>query len=243
MPRFFTSPENIRDEKITLFPDDIRHIIHVLRMKAGEHLTVCDTKGFDYSCEIAGISDKDIALKIISKNKTTSEPEVNVILYQGLPKQEKMEFIIQKSVELGISKIVPVETERAIVKLRDKEDKKVARWQKISEAAAKQSCRGIIPFIENPISFKDAVLSSLATDLSLIPYELEEKKGIKPYMEGFKGKSISIFIGPEGGFTEAEIKFASVNKIMPVTLGKRILRTETAGLVALSLIMYELGEL
>ncbi|MBE6013707.1 16S rRNA (uracil(1498)-N(3))-methyltransferase [Anaeropeptidivorans aminofermentans] len=243
MPRFFISSESVEDGSFTPFPDDIKHIVNVLRMKEGELLTLCDSKGFDYKCRIKDISKNSISLELISKNKSVSEPEVKITLYQGIPKQDKMELIIQKAVELGIYRIVPVDTERAIVSLKGKEDKKISRWQKIAESASKQSGRGIVPEIAQVMTFKEAVSEASKERLSFIPYELEEEKLLSNIIRGFSGESMSYFIGPEGGFSEKEVELAREHEIIPVSLGKRILRTETAGLAVLSAIMYELGEL
>lgn len=243
MPRFFISSESVADGSFTLYPDDIKHIINVLRMKEGEVLTLCDSKGFDYKCKIKDISKNSISLELISKDKSVSEPDVKITLYQGIPKQDKMELIIQKAVELGIYRIVPVDTERAIVSLKGKEDKKISRWQKIAESASKQSGRGIIPEIAPVMTFTEAVTEASREGLAFIPYELEEEKMLSTIIKGFSEETMSYFIGPEGGFSEKEIALAKDHKIIPVSLGKRILRTETAGLAVLSAIMYELGEL
>ncbi len=235
MPRFFTEPENIKDNIITLSGDDAGHISRVLRSKIGETLTVCDGTGNDYEAEIVEISEKSVRLEIKKTTFTDSEPSLKITLYQGLPKGDKMELIIQKCVELGVTRIVPVNTERCIVKLdKNKEKKKTDRWQKISESAAKQSGRGIIPEIGSVMSFAEAVKEASEMDRVMIPYELEENRGLKEFLKDFDGRSLGIFIGPEGGFAAEEIERALNSGIMPVTLGKRILRTETAGMTAIS---------
>ncbi|MCD8036139.1 MAG: 16S rRNA (uracil(1498)-N(3))-methyltransferase [Clostridiales bacterium] len=239
MPRFFTEPENIKDNIITLSGDDAGHISRVLRSKIGEILTVCDGTGNDYEAEITEITEKEVRLNIIKTTFTASEPSVKITLYQGLPKGDKMETIIQKCVELGVTKIVPVNTERCIAKLdKNKEKKKTERWQKISESAAKQSGRGIIPEIGGVMSFSEAVKQASETDGAMIPYELEEDRGLKEFLDGFKGQTLAIFIGPEGGFSADEIDRALKAGILPVTLGKRILRTETAGMAAIANILF-----
>lgn len=235
MPRFFVEPENIKNNIITLYGDDAGHISRVLRSKAGEMLTVCDGTGNDYEAEIIDINEKEVRLEIKEKYFTHSEPSVKITLYQGLPKGDKMELIIQKCVELGVCRIVPVNTERCIVKIdKNKENKKIDRWQKISESAAKQSGRGIVPEISNVMNFKEAVNDALKLDGAIIPYELEQDKGLKKFLDGYKGTTMGIFIGPEGGFAAEEIEKALSNGIMPITLGKRILRTETAGMTAVA---------
>ncbi len=235
MPRFFTEPENIRDGIITLFGDDAGHISRVLRSRTGETLTVCDGTGNDYDAEIIEISEKSVRLEIKKTTFTDSEPRLKITLYQGLPKGDKMELIIQKCVELGVTRIVPVNTERCIVKLdKNKEKKKTDRWQKISESAAKQSGRGIVPEISGVMSFSEAIKEAAGMDRAMIPYELEENRGLKEFLNGFEGESLGIFIGPEGGFAAEEIEKAISAGILPVTLGKRILRTETAGMTAIA---------
>lgn len=235
MPRFFAQSENIKDNKITITGEDAGHISRVLRSKTGERLTVCDGGGFDYEAEITDISDKTVVLEIKDKKPTESEPRVRITLYQGLPKGDKMELIIQKCVELGIWKIVPVNTERCIVKLdKIKEKKKIERWQKISESAAKQSGRGIIPEIGCTESFTEALKEVVRDGMAVIPYEMERERGLKQFLDGFEGERLGIFIGPEGGFSTEEIEKAKECGVIPVTLGKRILRTETAGMTAVA---------
>lgn len=243
MPRFFVSPQNIKNENIIVSGEDAKHIKTVLRMREGESLTVCDGCGMDYECSINSFVDKEILLDIVSKSNSVSEPETKITLFQGLPKADKMELIIQKCVELGIDEIVPVYTERCIVKLdkKDKEAKKIERWQKISESAAKQSGRGKIPTIKPVINFKEAVEISKNFDGAIIPYENEKDRGIREFVKDFHGKTVAMFIGPEGGFSTDEINLSVEKDVLPVTLGKRILRTETAGLSALSILLYELG--
>lgn len=239
MPRFFVENDNIKDNIITLYGDDARHISRVLRSKPGDMLTVCDGTGNDYEAEITEISEDNIKLEIKKTTFTESEPMVKITLFQGLPKGEKMELIIQKCVELGVFSIIPVNTERCIVKLdAKKEKKKIERWQKISESAAKQSGRGIIPEIGNVITFSEALKKAADMDMAMIPYELEQDRGIKAFLDEYKKfenkKTLGIFIGPEGGFSAEEIEKAVSSGVVPVTLGKRILRTETAGLTAVA---------
>jgi 16S rRNA (uracil1498-N3)-methyltransferase len=172
-----------------------------------------------------------------------SEPNIYVTLFQGIPKSDKMDLIVQKCVELGVSKIVPVITERTVVKIDNQKDaiKKTDRWQKIILEAAKQCNRGIVPKIELPVSFEVALKTAAEAELALIPYEKEADNGLRRYLKQGT-KRISVIIGPEGGFTENEIKKAEGLGIMPITLGPRILRTETAGITMLSILMYELGD-
>lgn len=242
MPKFFFCKNDISNEQVQLCGEDEKHIKTVLRAKEGEEMTLCDGEGMDYHCRIASL-EKGVLLDILSQEVCETEPKVKITLYQGLPKADKMELIIQKCVELGVDSIVAVSTERAIVKLDKKESKKLERWQKIAEAAAKQSGRGKIPKIGRQVlKFKEAVAEAKKLDGSIIPYEKEQRTGIRQFVQGFKGESIGIFIGPEGGFTEEEISLAEGNGILPITLGKRILRTETAGMITAAILLYELEE-
>lgn len=245
MHHFFVEPENIHDEYIKVTGEDINHIKNVLRMKIKEQLLIGDGTGKEYTCSILNISEEEILLKIEDFNNEGRELPVDIYLFQGLPKSDKMELIIQKAVELGAKAVVPVATKRAIVKLdRKKEESKIKRWQAISESAAKQSKRGIIPEIFNVMSFKEAIDYVKDFETRLIPYENCEDMTItkKSVSEIEKGHRIAVFIGPEGGFCESEIEYAIENGVTPVSLGKRILRTETAGLMILSVIMYEIED-
>ena len=240
MPKFFINKNDISRGQIQLFGEDEKHIRTVLRAREGEELTLCDGEGMDYQCRIASL-ERGVLLDILSQEVCETEPKVKITLYQGLPKADKMELIIQKCVELGVDRIVAVSTERAIVKLDKKEAKKLERWQKIAEAAAKQSGRGKIPEIgQQVLKFKDAVAEAKALDGAIIPYEKEQERGIRQFVQGFKGESIGVFIGPEGGFAEEEIALAQENGVTPITLGKRILRTETAGMTTTAILLYEL---
>lgn len=238
MPKFFVEEENIKDNIITLYGDDAGHISRVLRSKIGDRLIVCDGTGNDYESEIIEISDNNVRLEIKNTTFSDSEPSVKIILFQGLPKGDKMELIIQKCVELGVYCIIPINTERCIVKIdKNKEKKKIERWQKISESAAKQSGRGIVPKIGEVLNYSEAIKKALDFDMSMIPYELEQNRGLKEFLDDYKtkdGKTLGIFIGPEGGFALEEIEKALNSGVLPVTLGKRILRTETAGMTAVA---------
>ena len=240
MPKFFFHKNDISRGQVQLFGEDEKHIKTVLRAREGEELTLCDGEGMDYQCRIASL-ERGVLLDILSKEVCETEPRTKITLYQGLPKADKMELIIQKCVELGVDRIVAVSTERAIVKLDKKESKKLERWQKIAEAAAKQSGRGKIPEIcQQVLKFKEAVAEAKELDGAIIPYEKEQETGIRQFVQGFRGESIGVFIGPEGGFAEEEIALAQENGITPITLGKRILRTETAGMTTAAILLYEL---
>ena len=243
MHRFFL--ENIDTKNIVLSAEDFNHIVNVLRLKLYDNIIVCDGQGNDYNCQIVELSKKSIKLNRISHLINFNDPTVHVTLYQGLPKSDKMELIIQKCVELGIYSIIPVETTRSIAKVKDGGQKKQERWQNISLAAAKQAQRGIIPKIGPVISFKEAVTQADAFDIAFIPYEGEYRKTFKQVLSNpnrLKVFEVAMFIGPEGGFEESEITLAKEAGIIPITLGGRILRTETAGFAALTMLLYERGE-
>lgn len=243
MHHFFVDKNQIIEDVINIEGIDVNHIKNVLRMKPGEHVLISDGQGSEYLCMIEELCPVYIRTKIIEKNKKSNELSSKIYLFQGLPKSDKMELIIQKAVELGVFEIIPVTTKRTVVKLdKKKEESKQKRWQGICEGAAKQSKRGIIPAVTKVMTFKEALSYSKDFELNLIPYELE--KGMKATKEAVsrvkKETSIGVFVGPEGGFDESEIELALSNKIVPISLGKRILRTETAGLTTLSILMYQL---
>ncbi|MDO4299830.1 MAG: 16S rRNA (uracil(1498)-N(3))-methyltransferase [Clostridia bacterium] len=242
MPKFFVNSENINDHIITLDGENAKHIGNVLRAKKGDTITVCDGEGRDYECEITEITKKTVTAKITDIFTNDNEPDIKITLYQGLPKADKMELVIQKCIEIGVDRIVPVKTEHTVVKLEGKEEKKLQRWNKIAESAAKQCGRGKIPVVDSVMSFKEAISEAASLDGAIIPYEKERENSLKTFAKGFKGKSIGIFIGPEGGFSNKEIDFALSKGVQSVTLGKRILRTETAGLVTSVILLYELED-
>ena len=241
MPRFFTGQVN--RERALIVGEDARHIALALRMKAGERLTVCDADGQDYQCVIERISPEQVELRVEEVAPSAGEPGVWITLYQALPKGDKLELIVQKAVELGVYEVIPMAAKRCVVKLDEKKAQaKINRWQGIVEAAAKQCRRGIIPVVREPMTMKEAVAYARELDVKLIPYELaEDMAHTKKRIEAIRpGESVAVFIGPEGGFEQEEIELATAAGIEPVTLGRRILRTETAGLTVLSWLMYHL---
>ncbi len=246
MYQFFVEPHqiNTNDNSVMIVGSDVNHIKNVLRMKVGEEIAVSNgVDGKEYRCGIVTFEEDCIRCELRFVKEDSVELPAKVYLFQGLPKADKMELIIQKAVELGVHEVIPVAAKRCVVKLDDKKAKsKIARWQGIAEAAAKQSKRGIIPVVADVCTFAQAVKLVAGMDVKLIPYELAEGMDkTKAIIEGLKpGQSIAIFIGPEGGFEESEVKLALENDIEPITLGKRILRTETAGFTVLSWIMYQL---
>lgn len=244
MYQFFVEPSQIQGNQIIITGKDVNHIKNVLRMKKGEEISVSNgVDGKEYGCEIEELSDREIVCSLRFVKEDGAELPCRVSLFQGLPKADKMELIIQKAVELGVHEIVPVATARAVVKLDEKKAKsKLLRWQGIAEAAAKQSKRGIIPQVKPVMTMKEAVAYSAGSKIRVIPYELAKgMEQTKKIMENLKpGEDIAVFIGPEGGFEESEIALAVEAGIVPITLGKRILRTETASMTVLSWVMYQL---
>lgn len=246
MPKFFVTQDKITENQIIIDTEDVAHISRVLRLGIGDHVTVCDSQGTDYEAEIAEMEQKQIVCSITEKRASESEPNIKVTLFQGLPKASKMEYIIQKTTELGISEIVPVKLSRCVVKIDNKKDerKKLDRWQKISEAAAKQSGRGIVPQILEMMTLDEVIERSKEFDLFFVPYECEEQKTLKEVLLSRSDiKTVGFIIGPEGGFDPAETEKLHESGIDTVTLGKRILRTETAGEAVLAMTMYEIGDI
>lgn len=243
MQHFFVSPQQVKEEKIYVEGSDVNHIKNVLRMKLGEKLTVNDGEGWQYLCEVESYEADMAVLHIVEKSKAETELASRIYLFQGLPKQDKMELIVQKAVELGAYQVIPVSTKRAVVKLDAKKaGKKVERWQQIAVSAAKQAGRGIVPTVGEVCTYAQALKMAEELDVVLIPYELAEGiEETKKIIAGIRpGQSVGVFIGPEGGFEEEEVKLAMETGAKPVTLGRRILRTETAGLTTLSLLMFHL---
>lgn len=244
MARFFVNPEQIQNQSIIIKGEDVKHISKVLRLKSGDQITISNGQGIEYECIINNMDKVAVSAAIISSHLSETEPKTKITLFQALTKSDKMDFIIQKAVEVGIHKIVPILTERTIIKLEDekKQNSKLVRWQKISESAAKQSHRGIIPEVAPIIGLAEAFKQSKDMNCRVIAYEKEIQNRLQNILTDFHGNSIAIFIGPEGGFEEHEVNLAEQNGIIPVTLGKRILRTETAGLFLVSIMMYEMEE-
>lgn len=245
MHRFFADPSQIKEKEILLTGTDVNHIRNVLRMRTGEEILVSNGQGTDYHCRLESIDDASVTASIMWRLDGNAELPISITLFQGLPKGDKLEFIIQKCVELGAARIVPVSTRRTIVKLdAKKEQAKKKRWMGISESAAKQSGRGIVPEVTRVMDFSEALKEAKSMDVCLIPYELA--KGIEHTREvctSIKpGQSVGIFIGPEGGFEEEEVSQAIEAGAVPLTLGKRILRTETAGMALISVLAYLLEQ-
>ena len=244
MYRFFVEPAQIQDHKIIITGSDVNHIKNVLRMKIGEEIAISNgVDNREYRCGIEEYRDGEVVCTLRFIKEDGVELPARIYLFQGLPKADKMELVIQKAVELGVYEVIPVAAKRCVVKLDEKKAAaKVDRWQGIAESAAKQSKRGVIPAVHSVVSMREAIEYARDMDVKLIPYELaEDMQHTKAVIEAVKaGESIAVFIGPEGGFEESEIQAALEANIEPVTLGRRILRTETAGLTVLSWLMYQL---
>lgn len=236
MPKFFSDIAAMSDFSIS--GEDSKHIQRVLRMKIGDEITVCDKNGTDYDCTIIAMNG-DVVVRAHSQRKNQAEPPVKVTLYQALPKGDKADFIIQKATELGVFEINFVQTEFCVAKIEQKDiEKKLARFNKISEAAAKQSGRGIVPRVSEILSFNAAVERAASDENAVLFYE----SGGRQINELLKApKSVSVFVGSEGGFSEKEVRLAAEKHISSATMGKLILRCETAPIVGLTLIMHECG--
>ena len=250
MPRFFVKTEQIQDEIITILGEDVKHIKNVLRKDKGDKIEICNQEnGRTYNCQINNIEDNSIITEIIEQIEER-EDNIKIDIYQGLPKADKMELIIQKSVELGANAIIPVAMKRCVVKIEPKdENKKISRWQKIAESAAKQSGRNEIPEIRHIATIEK--ISNLINkyDTLIVAYENEKNNTIKKELLQLKEKlqkngkvNIAVVIGPEGGLEEKDVELLRQNGAKIVTLGNRILRTETVALNMLSVIRYELED-
>ena len=245
MPKFFVKKEDITDGIVTITGGDATHISKVLRMEAGQHILLCDGEGTDFDAEITSASKEEVRLHILESFPCPTEPKLSFVLYQGLPKQGKMDYIIEKCTELGITTIVPVACERSVAEIKNAqaEEKKLARWRKIAAESVKQCGRGVIPEVLNVMSVKEAVTHASSLSLALAAYENERQLPLKEAFPEEKPKSIGVFIGPEGGFSDKEIAIFQENNIPTVTLGRRILRTETAGHTVLTAAMFAYGEM
>lgn len=244
MYQFFVEPEQIAEEMIRIVGSDVNHIRNVLRMRTGEKIRISDKSGASFFCHIQKIQENEVIAAIDERDDLGTELPNQIVLFQGLPKSDKMELIIQKAVELGVHQVIPVEMKNCVVKLDAKKAaNKCSRWQAISESAAKQSKRTIIPEIALPISWKEALAEADKLDVVLVPYENE--RGMEATREAIKriepGQTVGIIIGPEGGFADSEIENLP-ERMQRISLGRRILRTETAGMATLSMLIYELDQ-
>lgn len=243
MPKFFVEESAVSETSVILEGENMHHLINVLRKQKGDALTVCDSSGFDYECDISEIKKDCVILEINNKLGNTSEPKLKITLFQGLPKGDKLSFIVEKGVEAGVYAVAPVSMARSVVKLSKKDfEKKKDRLNKISASASKQSGRGIVPEVNGLIDFKEMLSKLLEFDLVVFPYEEETEITLKSVIKNFKGENLAVIIGPEGGFSKEEAQAIKDLNITPVTLGKRILRTETAGIATVFNILYELEQ-
>lgn len=244
MHRFYVGTESIEDNRIVITGSDVNHIKNVLRLNKGEKIVICDGQGKDYYCIIDNVAKEQVIAVIEDQQNVNTELRTKIYLFQGLPKKDKMELIVQKAVELGVYEIVPVKMKRTIVKIDNekKEMAKLNRWQTIANEASKQSRRGILPNVHQLVSYKEAIDMAKELEYVILPYELAENMEYTRMIidEASKCSSIGVFIGPEGGFDEEEVSLAKEMGFKPITLGNRILRTETAGLTTLSMLMYNI---
>lgn len=245
MHHFFVGSNQVNGTEIRITGTDVNHIRNVLRMKEGEEARISDGRSRDYRCVLKTITKEEILAEILEVEESNKELPSRIFLFQGLPKSDKMELIIQKTVELGVYQIIPVETRRCVVKLdKKKAETKKKRWNAIAESAAKQSNRSIIPEVKDVMSWKEALSYATNCNINFIPYELAQgMEETRALIDGLTlGMDIGVFIGPEGGFDISEVEEAVALGFHPITLGKRILRTETAGLTMLSILMYHLEQ-
>ena len=249
MHKFFTPKELINGDVAKIIGDDVKHIYKVLRISEGEKVTLNNCEGVEYLGRVKSVSKQEVLIEILEKLESNNESNVKIYLFQGLPKSQKMDLIVQKGTELGITEFIPTITHRVDVKLKG-EFKKLDRLNRIALEAAKQSKRSIIPKVSEPIDFNEVLEKINSLDLLIVPYENANNFGIKTLINELRKennidniKNIGIFVGPEGGIEEDEIERLKDKGAHIVTLGKRILRTETAGFVATALIQYELSDL
>ena len=244
MNHFFVGPDAVKDGQVIIRGGDVNHIRNVLRMKVGDDLLISDGQGTDYTCRIESIGE-EILCSVNCGEASITEPSCRFYLFQGLPKADKLEHVIQKSVELGVYEIIPVEMSRSVVKYDDKKAQtRRERWQKIAEGAAKQSRRGIIPEVRPVMKFADAIKYAGDLDIILMPYEnFKDMTGTRKVLSEIKpGMSVGIFVGPEGGIDEKEVERAQAQGARLISLGSRILRTETAPLMLLSVLTFAMEE-
>lgn len=242
MPKFFVNKEEIGKEFIKISDSDAKHLIKVLRKNVNDDIIVCDGCGFDYDTVITSVADGEVTLKISERRRNECEPDICVTIYQAVPKGDKMETVIQKCTELGAYGFVPFINSRVVVK-GDKQSflKKQVRWQKIADEAVKQCMRGRIPEVSGVLSFDEMLERASKHQLCIMPYELCRDTRLKEALGSAEPADIGIIIGSEGGFSEEEVERAKALGIIPVTLGKRILRTETAGAAVLACTMYHMN--
>lgn len=242
MHRFFVGTSLPVGDAFVIDGTDARHISRVLRLGEGDEIIICDKDGTDCKCIISSVSDTEVRAKIQAKSQSLTEPQICVTLYQGVPKGDKLDTVTQKAVELGVSQVVPVSMKRSVAIIKDPQ-KKADRMQKIALEASKQCQRARVPKVREVMTFADAVSEAKGADLCILPYEEEKSVSIKDVLKTAENvQTVSIFIGPEGGFEPSEVELAVKNGFKTVSMGPRILRTETAPLAAITAVMYELGD-
>lgn len=241
MANFYITKDMIKDTAVIITGDEAVHISRVLRMKKGDEVTLCDGEGMFYDAVLECFDAKSVTAHITKKYCAPTEPKVRITIYQGVPKNPKLETIVQKATEIGVAGIVPVDSARTVAKI-DK-PQKLERLRRIAYEAAKQSKRGILPEVGEVLSFEKAVEEAKKADLAIIPYEEEKECSLKKALREKQPETVAILIGPEGGFEKSEVELALKNSISPVTLGTRILRTETSGIIVGGIVLYEYDEM
>ncbi|NOH15727.1 16S rRNA (uracil(1498)-N(3))-methyltransferase [Clostridium cochlearium] len=246
MHKFFVPKENINNEKAIILGEDVKHIYKVLRLKKEDEVIINNCEGEEFLGEISYIDKKEVIVNIKKKLDINNESFIQIYLFQGMPKTSKMDLIVQKNCELGVREITPIITERVVVKQYGGQYKKLDRLEKIAIESSKQCKRTFIPKVNNPIEFEELLEKLKTMDLIVVPYENQQGFGMRNLINNIEKNKIikiGVVIGPEGGFEEEEIVELKNVGANIITLGPRILRTETAGFVTTSLLMYELGDL
>ncbi|MHB1418925.1 MAG: 16S rRNA (uracil(1498)-N(3))-methyltransferase [Bacillota bacterium] len=244
MHRFFVSPDQIIGDQVVIQGAEVRHLNLVLRLRPGQEIEVVDGCGYEYSVRLTYVSSEKAEGDILLRKISGNEPPVEVILYQGLSKGDKLELVIQKGVELGVKQIIPLITERTVVQWERSSPQRLDRWKRVAMEAAKQSRRGCIPSVEEPVALTHCLELWPTGLLGLFLWEEERSRGFREILrQAGNPRRVALLVGPEGGFTANEASLAAGRGLIPVSLGPRILRTETAGIVALALTLYELGDL
>jgi 16S rRNA (uracil1498-N3)-methyltransferase len=242
--RFFVAPVSFEGEQVRLSPEQAHQIRHVLRLKPGDAIVVLDDRGAEYDVILTGVGPREAVGRVTGTRRAQGEPAVEVTLFQSLLAREKFEWVLQKGTEVGMAQFVPVLTERSLVRERHAEKNKLERWRRIVTEAAEQSHRGRIPKLPPPLTFPEAVAQAGGFDRCLIAAPVQKTAALRELLQGVgPGSSLALLIGPEGGFTPEEVALACGKGAAPISLGPRVLRTETAAVVAAALILYELGEM
>ncbi len=249
MRRFFVPPGLLADREVNLPPELARRLATVLRLKRGDRLVLADGAGRDYEVELTAVSPRSATAAVVAERPSPPEPALELVLYQSLIRPQRFELVLEKGTELGVSRFVPLLSGRARVRTPGPSgeggSQRLQRWHRIVTEAAEQSGRGRVPAIDPPSLFEDAVSASGGPGLRLLPWEGERSQGLRSYLRSLadRPRAASLFIGPEGGFAEDEVRLAREAGFVPISLGPRILRSETAGIVAAALVMHELGEM